>query len=140
MNIFVKHLIFNIQAQSVDALMFFFLFVEQDRLLMPFPSIMALQPVTPGSSSAPDSFPQTAALHQPGALPHRTVLHAAYCYEDTHQLDWRRKPFPPVLFSQNWNLCGFHRVSVYMILNISLSKGTWRELLTWTRRIQAILT
>ena len=53
---------------------------------MPFPSLMAFQPAIPGSSSAPGTLPETAALHRPGALPHRTALPAARHWEGPRQL------------------------------------------------------
>lgn len=63
---------------------------------MPFPSVMAFQPVLPGSSSAPDTFPQTAALHRPGTLPHRSTLPAARHWKGARQLDQKGKSLPQV--------------------------------------------
>lgn len=63
---------------------------------MSFPSLMAFQPAITGYSSAPDAFRQTAALHRPGALPHRITLPAACHWKGACQLDQKGKSLPQV--------------------------------------------
>lgn len=72
-------------------------FCWQDQLFVPFPSFVALQPLIPGSSSAPDTINQTAALHQSSGLPHRAALPAACCWKGARQLDHKGKSLPQVL-------------------------------------------
>lgn len=77
---------------------------------MPFPCLVAFQPAIPGSSSAPDTFFQTAASHCCGTLPHRTTLPTACHWKGTRQLDLKGKSLPQV----NWWL---QFIIFYVIVN-----------------------
>lgn len=106
-------------------------FICQDQLFVPFPSLVAFQPVIPGSSSAPDTFPQTAALHRPSALPHRTALPAARRWKGARQLDQKGKSLPQVKYPAK---CLSHHEHGRWYLNIltsffvvqkALGEGDW---------------
>lgn len=66
---------------------------------MSFPSFMAFQPAIPSYSSAPRAFPQTAALHRPGALPNWITLPAACHWKGACELDQKGKSLPQVNFN-----------------------------------------
>lgn len=69
---------------------------------MPFPSLVAFQPVTPTPSTAASTFSQTAALHQSGGLLHRTTLPAARRWKGARQLDQKGKSLPQVVQTKSY--------------------------------------
>lgn len=81
---------------------------------MPFPSLVAFQPLIPGSPSAPDSLPQTAALHRPCALPRWTTLPAACHWEGSCQLDHKGQPLPQVTHQSLAKVLSDRQNYVYM--------------------------
>lgn len=113
----------------------------QDQLFVPFPSLMALQPAIPGASSAPDTLPETAALHRPGALPHWTALPAARHWEGPRELAQKgeslsqvnheplSRPFYVMINTGN-----------NILINLCCLKGTWRGWQMWMQQTQATPT